>query len=43
VADFEARGLEATVAAARLDLSRVARERDDARARLRLARERRRL
>ena len=43
VADFEARGLEATVAAARLDLTRVARERDDARARLRLARERRRL
>ena len=42
VADFEARGLEATVAAARLDLSRVARERDDARARLREARERRR-
>ena len=43
VADFEARGLEATVAAARLDLTRVARERDDARARLREARERRRL
>jgi hypothetical protein len=41
VADFEARGLEATVVAARLDLTRVARERDDARARLREARERR--
>lgn len=42
VADFEARGHEATVAAARADLTRVARERDHARARLRDARERRR-
>ena len=41
VADFEARGREADVAAARADLTRVARERDDARARLREARERR--
>ena len=41
VADFEARGHEASVAAARADLPRVARERDDARARLREARERR--
>ena len=41
VADFEARGHEASVAAARADLTRVARERDDARARLREARERR--
>ena len=41
VADFEARGREADVGAARADLTRVARERDDARARLREARERR--
>ena len=41
VADFEARGREADVSAARADLTRVARERDDARARLREARERR--
>ena len=41
IADFEARGREADVAAARADLTRVARERDDARARLREARERR--
>ena len=41
VADFDARGREADVAAARADLTRVARERDDARARVREARERR--
>ena len=36
VADFDARGREADVAAARADLTRVARERDDARARVRI-------